>query len=103
MKKFKCEVTQNYDYEIEIDETIWTEEAIKEWSKSFYDAYDLRDIVEIIAKMKTGHEDGEFIEGFGIPMINGKEPFTFGIPDISHDININIIRSDIDVDSTLIN
>lgn len=99
MRKFKCEVTKTYTYEIEIDETIWTDEEINNWSKSFYDADDLSDIASIIAKMKTSYEDGEFIEGFGIPMINGKEPFTFGKQEINTDININIISEYIDVDS----
>jgi len=49
-----------------------------------------------IAEMKTEHEDGDFIEGFGIPMINGKKPFTFGNQEISNDINIKLVHHEID-------
>lgn len=49
--------------EIEIDESIWTPEAIRAWSKSFYDADDLSDVVEHVARLKSKYDDGEFIEG----------------------------------------
>lgn len=42
MKKFKCTVTRETTMEIEIDESVWTPETIRDWSKSFYDADDLR-------------------------------------------------------------
>ena len=94
MKKFKCTVEKTYEYEIEIDETIWTEKAIKDWADSFYDADDIEDVARILAKMKTNYADGELIEGFGIPMINGQEPFTFGKQEINESVNINIIDED---------
>ena len=52
-------------------------------------------MAEHLAMMKTRYDDGDFIEGFGVPMINGKEPFMFNSEDkisISKDININIIE-----------
>ena len=92
MKKFKCTVTKTYEYEIEIDEKIWTEERIKNWASIFYKADNLQEVAEHLAMMKTRYDDGEFIEGFGIPMINGKEPFMFGEDKtpINKNININI-------------
>lgn len=101
MKKFKCEVIEAYEYEIEIDDDVWTDEAIQEWSKSFYDAEDIHDFVEHLAKMKPGYESGEFIEGFGIPKIDGKVPFVWDDPDgktVSKEININIIDENCYVD-----
>jgi len=95
MKKFKCTVTKTYEYEIEIDEKIWTEETIKDWASAFYRADNLREVTEHLAMMKTRYDDGDFIEGFGVPMINGKEPFMFNSENktsISKDININIIE-----------
>jgi len=95
MKKFKCTVTKTYEYEIEIDEKIWTEETIKEWASAFYRADNLQEVAEHLAMMKTRYDDGDFIEGFGVPMINGKEPFMFNSENktsISKDININIIE-----------
>lgn len=95
MKKFKCTVEKTYTYEIEFDETIWNEQALKDWSSVFTDVDDLSELAIILAKYKTTYEAGEFIEGFGIPMINGKEPFVWNALEkegVNHNININIIE-----------
>jgi len=94
LRKFKCKVEKTYEYEIEIDETVWTEDAISNWSSVFYDADDLEDVARILAEMKTRYDSGEDIEGFGIPMIDSEEPYTFGNKKINHDINIHIIDED---------
>lgn len=96
MRKFKCTVTKDYEYEIEFDETVWTEDELKDWSKHFYNVDGLQGLAEVLAEYKTTHDKGEFIEGFGIPMINGKKPYVFGNPnpDIEESININIIEED---------
>jgi hypothetical protein len=78
MKKFKCKVTKEYEYEIDIDEVIWTNEDIKEWAEYFYPVNDIEDLARNLASMKTDYDEGDFIEGFGVPLINGKEPFTYG-------------------------
>lgn len=87
--------------EIEIDESIWTPEAIRAWSKSFYDADDLSDVVEHVARLKSKYDDGEFIEGFGIPMIDSKKQYPY-IEDyqMAKDINIcnQSVETDIDVE-----
>lgn len=89
MKKFKCKVTKETTMEIEIDNSVWTPEAIKEWSKSFYDADNLSEVVQHLARMKSEHEDGEFIEGFGISMINGQKPYSYlADDDINKSTNI---------------
>lgn len=96
MKKFKCNVTREYEYEIEFNENVWNENELNKWSEVFQDAADLNDLAEILAEYKTRYGKGEFIEGFGIPMINGKKPHVFGNPnpDIEESININIIEED---------
>jgi hypothetical protein len=93
MKKFNCKVTKEYEYEIEIDEEIWSEINLKEWSEVFTDISDLQELVEYIASIKTNYEAGEFIEGLGIPMINGRDPYVReeNKKNISRDINIHII------------
>jgi hypothetical protein len=103
LKKFKCTVTREYEYEIEFDESVWNEKELKEWSSFFQDVDDLEDLAEILAERKTRYNEGEFIEGFGIPMINGKKPYVFGNPnpDIEESVNINIISESyvsVDVD-----
>ena len=101
MIKFKCTVTRETSMEIEIDESIWTPEAIRAWSKSFYDADDLSDVVEHVARLKSKYDDGEFIDGFGIPMIDSKKPYPY-IEDyqMAKDINIcnQSVETDIDVE-----
>lgn len=99
MKKFKCTVTKETIMEIEIDDSVWTPEEIKEWSNSFYNAGDLSDVVQHLARMKSEHEDGEFIEGFGIPMVNGKNPYSYlSDDDISKSTNICREEKYMDVD-----
>lgn len=100
MKKFKCIVTKEYEYEIEFDEKVWNEDALKDWSSYFTDVDDLQELAEILAKCKTDYGQGEFIEGFAIPMINGKKPHVFGERSTSIDesVNINVIyENDMDV------
>lgn len=99
MKKFKCTVTKETTMEVEIDDSVWTDEEIAEWQKHFYNADSLKDIATHIAKMKTEYDDGDFIEGFGIPLINGKKPYDYlKDDDINKSINICNQSSDIDVD-----
>lgn len=99
MKKFKCTVTKETIVEIEIDDSIWTPEAIKEWSKSFYDADGLSDVVEHLARMKSEHEDGELIEGFGIPVVNGQKPYSYlSDDDINKSTNVCREEAYTDVD-----
>lgn len=93
MKKFKAIVTKTYEYEIEIDDKVWTDENIIIWESVFQPVNNLEDVVEKLALMKTRYENGEFMEGFGIPYINGKAPHIFekDRTSITPDININIV------------
>lgn len=96
MKKFKCEVTKTYEYEIEFDENVWTEEELEEWSRHFSSVDDLQELAELLAEYMTKYDKGEFIEGFGIPMINGEEPYVFGNPkpEIEKSVNVNIVNDE---------
>lgn len=99
MKKFKCTVTRETTMEVEIDDSIWTPEAIGAWSKSFYDAHDLSDVVEHVARLKSIYDDGEFIEGIGVPMVDGEKPYSYiEDNDMAKDINICHQSVDIDID-----
>lgn len=99
MRTFKCTVTRETTMDITIDDSVWTDEEIEEWSKHFQDANDLEELVERIAAMKVNHEDGEFLEGFGIPLIDGKKPYSY-LKDNEIDESINICNQEesIDVD-----
>lgn len=99
MKKFKCIVTKETTMDVEIDDSVWTDEEIAEWQRCFYNAQNLKDVVGHIAKMKTEYEDGDFIEGFGIPLINGEKPYDYlKDEDITTSINISDQSSDMGVE-----
>jgi len=53
MKKFKCVVTKTYEYEIEIDENVHTEEKLKNWSKYFCEVENLAEFAGELALRKT--------------------------------------------------
>ncbi len=99
MKTFKCTVTRESIMNITIDDSVWTDKEIKEWSKHFQDVDDLEGLVEILASMKVNYEDGEFMEGFGIPLIDGKKPYSYLNDDqIENSISICNRERSIDVD-----
>lgn len=101
MKKFQVEVTKTWDFEVEIDETIWNEENIASWKKTFYNVDDLEQIIEIFATMFAEQGEGQFLEGFGVPMINNSIPFpqiltAEGCSQVSKDISVNGLSEDIE-------
>lgn len=99
MRTFKCTVTRETTMDIIIDDSVWTDEEIEEWSKHFQDADDLEELVERLAAMKVRCEDGEFMEGFGIPLINGEKPYSYLKDDqIEDSIDIRNQEESIDVD-----
>lgn len=99
MRTFKCTVTRETTMDITIDDSVWTDDEIEEWSKHFQDADDLEELVERLAVMKVNHEDGDFLEGFGIPLIDGKKPYSYLKDDqIENSIDIRNQEESIDVD-----
>ena len=68
IRKFKGTVTRVNEYEIEIDDSIYTPEYLKAWEKSFYDAPEISDFVEHLAGTLTQYENDHRsqMEGFGI-------------------------------------
>ena len=99
MKTFKCIVTRETTMDITIDDSVWTDDEIEEWSKHFQDADDLEELVERLVAMKVRYEDGEFMEGFGIPLIDGEKPCSYLKDDqIEDSINICNQEESIDVD-----
>lgn len=66
MSTFKITVIRTDEYKIEVEESVWTPEVIKDWAKTFYPAQDTEDIAKYLAGaiMNMGSSQG-FIEGFG--------------------------------------
>lgn len=103
MKKFEVTVTKTWDFEVEIDEKVWSDENIAEWRKVFFDIDSLEEAVEILATMFAEQGEGRLLEGFGIPMINNSAPFPQcltekGRSGVSKDISINALSEDIEAD-----
>ena len=99
MKTFDCVITKEMTMKISIDESVWTDEEIEEWNKYFQDADSLEELVARLAVMKTKYEDGEFLEGFGVPLINGKKPYSYiNDSDVNESINIYNQTESFDVD-----
>lgn len=68
LKKYKVEVTRVDEYEITIDDSIYTDEVIEQWSESFFETEEderLEDFVKHLAKGITCAGKAEPLEGFG--------------------------------------
>jgi hypothetical protein len=108
MKKFHCNVTIEYDYIIEIDDEKFAnldediEEGIggKAWRHYFFDFETWHEHAEYLAKRKSLGD--QFIEGYGIPLVNGKNPRWDNVEnDLNKGINIQVIsEEDVYVDTT---
>lgn len=68
-RKFRVTVTRVDEYEVEVDEAVWTEEAIKEWESVFYPLHDTEGVAKDLA-IQYMRTDNWFIEGYGyVPVL----------------------------------
>jgi len=84
------------EYEIEIDDEICDKKFIKDFKKYFYDFDTLEEHAEHLSQHRARFRQN-FIEGYGVPLINGKKPLRYPEYDdkeIAKGININIISED---------
>jgi hypothetical protein len=66
MKKFKVTVTRVDEYEVHIDEEIWTPGLLKEWESTFWDLPDgLQSLAESVGHALILSGFNNFHEGFG--------------------------------------
>jgi hypothetical protein len=93
MKKFKCTVTREDYFEIELDENVINEEFMEDFRKYFYDYYKLEDHAKHLAQFQARFGDELFIEGYGNIMRDGTLPFTFSSEKKEPQPGINIITS----------
>lgn len=65
MIKYNVQAIRTDEYIVEIDETVWTPEALESWSSVFTDIENTEELAEHITflLMRFGYE--RFIEGFG--------------------------------------
>lgn len=90
MKRFKCTVERTDEYIIEFDENIYDERWIEDFKRYFYDFDDLKEHAEHIAQFRARFGDHSFIEGYGIPLVNGKVHWSVKDKEKNKEIGINI-------------
>lgn len=99
MRVFECEVERTDRYVVEFDEEIINEEWMENFRQYMYDFYTLKEHAEHIAQHRARF-GGRFIEGYGIPLENGKVPYWVnkGKEDqVNHAINIVVLGEDDDI------
>ena len=68
IQKYKVEVVRTDEYEIEIDDAIYTDEVIEQWSESLFDTDEdsrQEDFVKHLASSITSSGTAKGLEGFG--------------------------------------
>jgi hypothetical protein len=97
MKKFECMVTRVDKFVIELDENKMDASWLENFKNSFYNIDDLKGHADMIAQYRArfGHE---CIEGYGIPLEDGKPPIGIAKDDwrIFDAVNIQVISEDDD-------
>lgn len=97
MKKYKVTVTRVTEYEVEVDENIYTEEARKDWERIFWDL-EGDEPTEAFARglaeqsIRLGVND--FIEGFSRVMEDSEQADRY--KDHCNDINDNMFIREVD-------
>lgn len=74
MKKFDIEMVRRDEVKVELDPEYFNEEWFEEFRQYFYDYFTLKDLAEHIV-YNVVHNKETFIEGFGIPLRDGKRPY----------------------------
>jgi len=92
-RKFKCTVERTDEYIIEFDDKIINQEWLDHFSRYFYNFQELEEHAEHIAQIRARTEQ-DFIEGYGVPLVNGKIPIFSDNNSIEKGINIIIVSED---------
>lgn len=111
MAKFKVTVTRVDEYEIEIDENVWDEKALEDWSSVFHPVSDAEDVAKNFAVAWMRNEDKYFIEGYGyvkefdqsgnlkgVPYRDEKGEFAYPLPEDRYAKGISIVALSQDED-----
>ena len=97
MRKFKVTVTRTVEYEVEVDETVYTDEARKGWEGTFW-TLDQEDNAEAfacaLAEQSVRLGVNEFIEGFARVMQDKDQAERY--KQYHDDVNDNMFIREID-------
>lgn len=81
MKKFRLEITRTDEYHFDVDENIWDEAALKDYSNTFSTVETIPDLLENLAFQVMRFGSDKFYEGFGYVREidhNGKDVKQYG-------------------------
>jgi len=103
IRKFEVEVVRTDKYVIEIDDSVINEEWMEQFRNVFYNFHDLDEhaehIAQVRARFNNGRLDAGDIEGYGVPLLNGKKsPFVKNESVHQPAINIRVISEDNDIE-----
>lgn len=91
MKGILLEMVRRDNAKVELDSEFFNEEWFKGFSEYFYDLDGLDELAEHIA-YNVIHNKSTFIEGIGIPLIDGEPPYWIKEEDIKNiNEHVNII------------
>lgn len=101
MESFECQVVREDHYKVEFDESVLDEKWMADFRNVFYDFHTLEEHADHIAKFRARF-GRRFIDGYGIPLENGKKPYGVSDRDVNEAINIVVISEDQDIDVDII-
>jgi len=93
MVGYACTVERTDKFVVEFDETVINEEWMANFREFMYDFYSLEEHADHIAQHRARFGTC-FVEGYGVPLENGKAPFGVKESHVNHAINIKIISYD---------
>lgn len=96
MEKFEIKMVRRDEIKVELDPEYFNEKWFEDFRKYFYDFYTLQECAEHIA-YNIIHNNERFIEGFGIPLRDGKPPYWLG-EDEEVNEHINVIYNPYDTE-----
>lgn len=101
MKKFDCVVERVDKYTVEMNEEVFNESWMADFRGFYYDFETLEEHAEHIAQFRARF-GSRHIEGYGVPLENGKAPYWAKEDEINKDINIIITSEDGDIDTYVV-
>ena len=77
MKKYDIQAIRTDQYIVEIDETVWTPEALEGWSAVFIPIENTQELAEhiVFLLMRFGYE--KFLEGFGYIQTQNEDGYQY--------------------------
>lgn len=100
MKKITVEMTRIDKVEVELDPEFFNDAWFEDFNKYFYDYEDLSEVAEYIT-YNIVHNRSSFIEGIGIPLIDGGKPYGVEEDEVNEHVNViyNPYATEVECDS----